>query len=177
MGAGDPLCVPEDVHTITAQSAADYSIPLGADGQGWGSSAARQALLACGCSPEVVTEQWVRNHFRWSVWSCASYARRFPAQWREFWSIENITSRLLYRYEREFVRGERSALKKILEADASPQQLMVLCVAAVFQKDGVTRAEVTDGWYSMASLVDPILAQAIARGRLRVGDKIACCGL
>ncbi|KAJ1964417.1 hypothetical protein GGI12_001434 [Dipsacomyces acuminosporus] len=177
MDKGIDSSLPYDVLTMTASKAAEYCFPLAGSGQGWGFSAARQALLARGCMPGVATEDWVKNHFRWCVWSCASYARRFPARCQEFWTTKSIISRLLYRYEREFVRGERSTLKKVLEADASPQQLMVLCIATISWQDKKTVVEVTDGWYGISALVDPVLEHAIARGRLRVGDKIACCGL
>ncbi|KAJ1953726.1 hypothetical protein EC988_002826, partial [Linderina pennispora] len=176
INTGDTKGIPDDVLGMSADAARIYRFPLGF-GQGWGWFEARQVLLARGCSPSVVTEEWVQNHFRWCVWSCASYARRLPSRLGEFWSVEGIINRLLYRYEREYVRGERSALKRVLEMDSSSQQLMVLCVASISQKDSVTTLEVTDGWYSISAPADSVLSRAVARGRLRVGDKIACAGL
>lgn len=35
------------------------------------------------------------------------------------------------RYEREFNHGHRSAIKRILDGDASPSSMMVLCVSAI----------------------------------------------
>ncbi|KAJ2893437.1 Breast cancer 2, early onset, partial [Coemansia aciculifera] len=78
---------------------------------------------------------------------------------------------------REYVRGERSALKRVLEGDSSSQQLMVLCVASLHYKDNVAQVEVTDGWYGVQAVLDPVLTHAASKGRLRVGDKVACAGL
>ncbi|KAJ1800590.1 hypothetical protein LPJ59_000986 [Coemansia sp. RSA 2399] len=169
--------MPMEILSVTSESARGYVFPLGVAGQFWGASEARQTLVARGCIPSVITETWVRNHYRWSVWSAASYARRFPTRWKEFWSVEAILNRMLYRYEREYTRGGRSALRMIFEGDASAKQLMVLCVASICAKEGSFGVEVTDGWYSIRSSIDPILAQAIRNGRLREGDKIACAGL
>ncbi|KAJ1842913.1 hypothetical protein LPJ73_005651, partial [Coemansia sp. RSA 2703] len=152
--------VPADALAMTATAAASYRFGSGAAAWGWGE--ARQALLARGCSAAGVTEAWVRNHFRWSVWTAASYARRLSGRWRALWSAEAVAGRLLRRYEREHVRGERPALRRVLEGDAAAQQLMVLAV--------------TDGWYGVAATVDAVLAQAVRQGRLRAGDKIACVG-
>ncbi|KAJ2448874.1 hypothetical protein GGF42_004957 [Coemansia sp. RSA 2424] len=162
---------------MSADLAAKYQFPGEATSQAWGAPEARQVMLSRGCVPSAVTESWVLNHFRWCVWSCACYARRLPAQWPSFWSTEGIVTRLLYRYEREYVCGERSALRRVLEGDSSSQQLMVLCIASIHCKDKAVLAEVTDGWYGVRAVLDPILAQAASKGRLRAGDKIACVGL
>ncbi|KAJ2747427.1 hypothetical protein GGI20_000566 [Coemansia sp. BCRC 34301] len=169
--------LPQAVLTMSADLAAQYCFPGTGGNQTWGAPEARSAMLSRGCVPNAVTEGWVLNHYRWCVWSCACYARRLPAQWHSFWSSENIVNRLLYRYEREYVCGERSALKRVLEGDSSSQQLMVLCVASIHCTDNVAQAEVTDGWYGIRAMLDPVLARAASKGRLRVGDKIACAGL
>ncbi|KAJ2161350.1 hypothetical protein GGF46_001528 [Coemansia sp. RSA 552] len=174
--AGQLQDVPRDALAMTSGLAATYGFPLGAPGMRWGVDEARQALLGRGCVPGVVNPSWVRNHFRWAVWSSACYSRRIPSRWHEFWSIDHVLYRLLYRYEREYVRGERSALKQVLEGDAAPQQLMILCVASIESDHADTTIEVTDGWYSIGASVDQALKQAILNGRLRIGDKIACSG-
>ncbi|PIA19457.1 nucleic acid-binding protein, partial [Coemansia reversa NRRL 1564] len=134
-------------------------------------------MLAHGCDPSTTTRAWVQNHFRWIVWTGACFARRIPSRWREFWSIERTLERLLYRHRREIDGSERSALRRIIEKDSAPQQLMVLCVASVEYRGSATLIEVTDGWYSVGAQIDAILAQAIHNGRLRAGDKVACAGV
>ncbi|KAI9500112.1 hypothetical protein BX070DRAFT_237818 [Coemansia spiralis] len=169
--------MPSDILEISADSAKEYCFPEDNSSKSWGVSEARQLLISYGCTPSVVTEQWVQNHYRWIVWTCASYARRLSSKCEYFWSIKGIVDRLLHRYEREYAQGKRSALKMILEGDASPQQLMVLCLASIYPHGDSFRIEVTDGWYGINSTVDTVLAQAIRNGRLRIGDKIVCAGL
>lgn len=73
------------------------------------------------------------------------------------------------RYEREVNQGHRSAIKRILEGDAPPSMLLVLCISAI-RSNCKSRAQVcssmnnesdygegakvelTDGWYG----TDPI---------------------
>lgn len=71
----------------------------------------------------------------------------------------------LCRYEREVNHGHRSAIKRILEGDASPNSMMVLCISAIClnyehklevssfaQGDAenhsaaAAKVELTDGW-------------------------------
>ncbi|KAJ1893314.1 hypothetical protein LPJ66_005829, partial [Kickxella alabastrina] len=167
--------VPGDALAMTAAAAGAYAFAIGTGRWGW--AEARQTLLARGCEPKVMAEAWVRNHFRWSVWAAASYARRLPARWRTLWCVEAVLARLVQRYECEYLRGQRSALRRVLEGDEAAQQLMVLAVAAVDWQGAAPRLEVTDGWYGVAASADPVLVQALRSGRLRVGDKIACVGL
>lgn len=70
----------------------------------------------------------------------------------------------LYRYEREVNYGHRSAIKRILEGDASPSSMLVLCISAIYttcdkknedddslafneaQSHNAPKVELTDGW-------------------------------
>ncbi len=57
------------------------------------------------------------------------------------------------RYEREFGRGHRSVLKKVLEQDEPPQRPMVLCLAEILQPrppTGAPPATVTTSLNGMA---------------------------
>lgn len=64
-----------------------------------------------------------------------------------------------YRYEREVNHGDRSAIKKILEGDASPSSMLVLCISAIrsnyypnietssgAENSSAAKVELTDGW-------------------------------
>lgn len=64
-----------------------------------------------------------------------------------------------HRYEREVNHGHRSAIKRILEGDASPSSMVVLCVSAIrsncdpnmetssrSENNGAVKVELTDGW-------------------------------
>lgn len=67
------------------------------------------------------------------------------------------------RYEREVNHGHRSAIKRILEGDASPSTMLVLCISAIRSNCGskieassvaqdeteshsAAKVELTDGW-------------------------------
>ena len=69
----------------------------------------------------------------------------------------------LHRYEREVNNAHRSAIKRILEGDASPSAMMVLCISAICsncdlenetcsvavigaENNNATKIELTDGW-------------------------------
>ncbi|KAJ2779355.1 hypothetical protein H4R18_004059 [Coemansia javaensis] len=178
LDVGAAESVPRDARAMTAAAAAEYRFAAG-----WGAGEARAALAAAGCDAGAA---WVANHFRWVVWTSACLARRFPTRWRELWSAERVLGRLRHRYAREHEAGARSALRRILEGDAAPQQPVVLCVAAAEAEaepggggggGDAARVELTDGWYGVAAHVDAVLARAVRAGRLRAGDKIACAGL
>lgn len=165
--------------SMTSGLATQYRFQLPGSDITWGYQEARQVLIARGCNSGVLTAEWIQNHYKWVVWSCACYARRLPAQRDAFWSIEAVINRLLYRYEREYACGQRSALRRILEGDSPAQQLMVLCVSEIhsIQSQKGVRVLVTDGWYQVLATVDAVLYKAIRANRLRIGDKIACAGI
>ncbi|KAL2557929.1 Protein BREAST CANCER SUSCEPTIBILITY 2-like protein B [Forsythia ovata] len=93
------------------------------------------------------------------------------------------------RYEREVNHGHRSAIKKILDGDAPPSSIMVLCISSVGDNwdpkigpqsvlsEGddnatVAKIELTDGWYSVKALLDELLSQKLAAGKLFLGQKL-----
>lgn len=68
----------------------------------------------------------------------------------------------MFRYEREVNHGHRSAIKRIVEGDASPSSMLVLCVSAICSNcepktegssvasegnNDKMKLELTDGWY------------------------------
>lgn len=67
----------------------------------------------------------------------------------------------LHRYEREVNHGHRSAIKRILEGDALPSSMLVLCISAIgisskskiespvlsgSDCSNAEKVELTDGW-------------------------------
>ncbi|KAI9152762.1 hypothetical protein LWI28_000709 [Acer negundo] len=99
----------------------------------------------------------------------------------------------LARYEREVNNGHRSAIKRILEGDASPSSLMVLCVSSFHKKcepkigtspvasngaesSNAAKVELTDGWYSVDALLDELLSEHLVAGKLFVGQKLRIWG-
>lgn len=102
------------------------------------------------------------------------------------------------RYEWEYGQAHRPVLRKIAEHDASPSQVMVLCVAAIRSLgtqspakppppaaeatqaqpspatavSGGVVVELTDGWYSLSAALDPMLTALVRQHRIRVGMKL-----
>ena len=105
--------------------------------------------------------RWVSNHYKWIVWKLASLERCYPTRAAgKFLTVDNVFEELKYRwddsmlsiyrfqlyghisfctwnfmdfrYDREVNHGHRSAIKKILEGNASPSLMMVLCISAIY---------------------------------------------
>ena len=114
------------------------------------------------------TEEWVKNHYRFSVWKYASYERRLSSCSGIF-SISRILEDLKRRWYIENEKGMRSIIKRIQDGDELPSRRMVLCIGEV----NYNRLELTDGWYSIHAIVpthdDKILKQ------FKSGTKVNIC--
>ncbi|KAI3474242.1 hypothetical protein Pfo_029030 [Paulownia fortunei] len=151
-------------------------------------------LSQSGASIQYLTKEWVSNHYKWIVWKLASYERCYPAKFAgKLLTVSNVLEELRYRYERELNHGHRSSIKKILDGDAPPSSMMVLCISSVgenhdpkfgnqsvsLEEDGNDRAskiELTDGWYSVKALLDELLSHKLASGKLFLGQKLRIWG-
>ncbi|KAI3474376.1 hypothetical protein Pfo_029237 [Paulownia fortunei] len=151
-------------------------------------------LSQSGASIQYLTKEWVSNHYKWIVWKLASYERCNPAKFAgKLLTVSNVLEELRYRYEREVNHGHRSLIKKILDGDAPPSSMMVLCISSVvenhdpkfgyqsvsLEEDGNDRAskiELTDGWYSVKALLDELLSHKLASGKLFLGQKLRIWG-
>ncbi|KAK8665667.1 hypothetical protein V6N13_005829 [Hibiscus sabdariffa] len=145
-------------------------------------------------NPFPCMSRWVVNHYKWIVWKLACYERCYPSKCAgKFLTIPNVLEELKYRYEREVNHGQRSAIKKILEGDASPSTMLVLCVSKIqssselkmetnlvitngAHNSGNAKVELTDGWYSMSAVLDVLLSNKLAAGKLFVGQKLRIWG-
>ncbi|NWW72470.1 BRCA2 protein, partial [Climacteris rufus] len=146
-----------------------------------------------GVDPNLITEAWVYNHYRWIVWKLAAMEVSFP---REFanrcLTPEMVLLQLKYRYDLEVDRSKRSAIKKIMERDDAAGKTLVLCISKIISlntvvspsssnknvesKKAAAIIEVTDGWYGIRALLDPPLKAFLDRRRLTVGQKIIVHG-
>ncbi|KAG6551190.1 hypothetical protein Mapa_007426 [Marchantia paleacea] len=187
----------KEVLSITADTAETYRIPDG--GTGLSVDEVWIMLKHLGADQRYVSKGWVANHFKWIVWKLASYDRRFPRQKACLLTLSSVLDELRYRYDRE-LNGERSALKRVTERDASAGHTMVLCVSAVRSVRDIEHfyeiwtenrdnaegnkakpppagvIELTDGWYRLNAHVDVPLARRIHSGKLKAGQKIVVCG-
>lgn len=115
----------------------------------YGPGDVRAHLLSAGAIPEVVSDAWVRNHYKWIVWKLALlelYAesqaqirhhcnpdRAAPDELRlgTHLNYEAVKEELSMRYTKEYVEGKRSYLKGVLQRDVPFGVPCVLKVAAV----------------------------------------------
>lgn len=122
-----------------------------------------------------LTLKWVRHHWSLILWKLAAYTYWRPDM--QLWSFAECLRQLRYRYEREFVRKHKSAIKQIQEQLSSSARCMVLCVRQIlfFDEDEGTSLmlELSDGWYCIRAEVDEPMRRAIQAGKLRVGHKLA----
>uniref|UniRef100_A0A2N9G9N3 Tower domain-containing protein n=1 Tax=Fagus sylvatica TaxID=28930 RepID=A0A2N9G9N3_FAGSY len=151
-------------------------------------------LAQFGASMQYASKEWVINHYKWIVWKLACYERCYPAKAAgKFLTMSNVLEELKYRYEREVNNAHRSAIKRILEGDASPSAMMVLCISAICsncdlenetcsvavigaENNNATKVELTDGWYAMDAVLDVPLSNQLAAGKLFVGQKLRIWG-
>uniref|UniRef100_A0A0E0MRS5 Tower domain-containing protein n=1 Tax=Oryza rufipogon TaxID=4529 RepID=A0A0E0MRS5_ORYRU len=167
----------------------------------------QKMLLACGASLTYTTKEWVSNHYKWIVWKLASLERCYPTRAAgKFLKVGNVLEELKYRYDREVNNGHRSAIKKILEGNASPSLMMVLCISAIYscpdlnnskpeddrahtdddnsenkslrpaKRNMSTKIELTDGWYSLDASLDLALLEQLEKRKLFIGQKLRIWG-
>ncbi|TNY21422.1 Rad51-associated protein Brh2 [Rhodotorula diobovata] len=184
--AVEAVGVPREVLDMDSTSGLAYVFPCG---RGVSDAfAALQAVVAARVPEEkdLVTLQWVKNHWKLILWKAASYVRSRPDLLDQWWTFERVLDQLRYRYEREVNRAERSAIKRIQERDSPASLPMVLCVSQIRWDDPpddadtgtlvIVGLELTDGWYRIRTNVDQTLKRACERGKLVVGSKIAISG-
>ncbi|GAV76884.1 BRCA2 domain-containing protein/BRCA-2_OB1 domain-containing protein/BRCA-2_helical domain-containing protein [Cephalotus follicularis] len=151
-------------------------------------------LAQSGASVQYASREWVTNHYKWIVWKLACYERCYPDKSAgKFLTVCNVLEELKYRYEREVNHGHRSAIKRILEGDASPSSMLVLCISAICLNcepkietrptavhlggnSDNAKVELTDGWYSVDAVLDVLLTKQLAAGKLFVGQKLRIWG-
>ncbi|KAI3994358.1 hypothetical protein MKX01_012615 [Papaver californicum] len=156
-----------------------------------GAEGFHQMLVRSGAS--MLNREWVVNHYKWIIWKLACYGRGYPEKGAmEYLTVPNVLDELKYRYEREVNHAHRSAIKRILEGDASAASMMVLCISAIRfnpnqeleaehgtapgeeakKPSGVAKIELTDGWYSVNATLDVALTNLLVAGKLFMGQKL-----
>ena len=135
------------------------------------------ALKSAGCNTDKISSVWIRNHSRWINWKLCSIERRFPRFLaNRFFTYDRVVAHLCSRYRKEIEDGKRSALRQILNHDASAKRMMTLCIAQVLRKEAESAIsfslELTDGWYSVYAEPDRFLTKKIEDGTLCEGTKV-----
>ncbi|XP_043697660.1 protein BREAST CANCER SUSCEPTIBILITY 2 homolog B-like isoform X2 [Telopea speciosissima] len=197
--------VPDQVKFMNADSAEKYMFCDKSGSDVTGREAFHHMLSKSGASTLNASKEWVANHYKWIVWKLACYERCYPVEASgRYLTVSNVIEELKYRYEREVNHGHRSAVKRIVEGDASPASMMVLCISAIrsypepkletrhpmpshedakkisgsnwFENSNVGKVELTDGWYSLDALLDVPLSKQLLAGKLFVGQKLRVWG-
>lgn len=168
----------------------------------------QKMLLESGASLSYATKEWVSNHYKWIVWKLASLERCYPTKAAgKFLTVDNVFEQLKYRYDREVNHGHRSAIKKILEGNASPSLMMILCISAIYScsdqnnntmevskvdtnednndnkslsvsnRNMSASIELTDGWYSLDASLDMALSEQLEKRKLFLGQKLRLWGV
>ncbi|KAF6146912.1 hypothetical protein GIB67_036631 [Kingdonia uniflora] len=193
--------ISDKVRYMIADSAETYIFDDASGLDNIGSESFRLMLAQSGASLQYASTEWVKNHYKWIVWKLACYERGYSAKgtWR-YLTVSNVREELKYRYEREVNHGHRSALRRILEGDASPTSMVVLCISAIrsiphlnlkaecamvphidankfndtnlHENNIIAKIELTDGWYSIDALLDLPLSKQLVAGKLYVGQKL-----
>ncbi|KAJ3092347.1 Breast cancer 2, early onset [Quaeritorhiza haematococci] len=174
--------IPVEIISMTPSKAAEYKFVVNESLSKWDKTSARNDLIASGAKPELATEEWVENHYKWIVWKVAGMARSFPRLFAEYCNPQQVCDQLKYRYEREINRVQRSSLKLIIERDDAPSRFLVLCVSRIFQRESIesptteagTGAD--DGWYKINAQLDKPLADACSQRKVFMGQKLSICG-
>ena len=173
---GLPVCL-----DFSSESSSDESIGSISD--------IKRDLIKQGCDPKLLTVPWISNHKRWIVWKYASYERSFSRfLGGKHLCYGNVVRNLRARFEKEIAKGQRPAIRKILNRDAAASRMMVLAVSKLFRsisppEDSISDAigqaspsylkvELTDGWYSVQAGLDSKLSEFASDGLIKVGTKL-----
>lgn len=139
-------------------------------------------LTSSGCDEKLLSDKWIKNHYRWIVWKLASMERRFPGSLGGcYLTYDRVISQLRKRYEKELKGAIRPPLRKILNTDISANRPIILCVSQWLNQksfssnsDGSVRLELTDGWYSVQATLDQHLSSLVNDGKIDIGAKLVC---
>ncbi|KAL8091353.1 protein BREAST CANCER SUSCEPTIBILITY 2 homolog A-like isoform X1 [Apium graveolens] len=181
--------LPACIRTMNPDRAEQHCFPSECGFNSVGKEAFYLMLMQSGASMKHISETWVSNHYKWIIWKLACYERCYL---QRYLTVSNVMEELKYRYEREVNHGHRSAIKKILEGDAPPSSVLVLCISSVqtnteamsenistshgVDRSTVANVELTDGWYSINAVLDAPLSKKLASGKLFVGQKLKISG-
>lgn len=136
-------------------------------------------LTSIGVDPKLVSEKWIENAYKMILMKLAWLENSFDKfEKYELLSPDTLLLQMKYRYDREIDRGQRPAIKKLVELDDVPCRRMVLRVVDVHKVAAVGyELELSDGWYSIRCTIDASLADAVDRKKIKVGTKlVTSCG-
>ncbi|MBW0484860.1 hypothetical protein O181_024575 [Austropuccinia psidii MF-1] len=186
------LGIPESVVFMTAKTAVVWN--FNALTEPFGAIQALGELLESGSTITRTSPKWVANHWGLIVWKLAGIVRWQPDCLSRVWKPSNVIQQLKYRYQREFVMGHQSIIKRIIEHECPTSLPMCLVIVGIHRRPLPKRLsglnnpntpslgdkyvlELSDGWYKIKATVDPVIERVIKRGGLKVGYKLALSGI
>jgi hypothetical protein len=195
--------VRDSTQNMTFEMAAGFRFDRGATGPEW----FRAELLKDGAvKEELLSLEWVENHYALIVWKLASMERAFPGTLGAVYLTKlQVLKQLQARYAVETGGVHRPIFRKIAERDDVATRYMVVVVTRVIdlgedcpalpaappklaegeEMDEKTAGlilasfatiEVSDGWYVMRAKLDAKLTEHLAMGRIFPGLKLRVCG-
>ncbi len=151
-----------------------------------------------GVEERLISFEWFSNHWEQLVWKLAAMEVSYPRLFaRRCLTPDWLLLQFKYRYDREIDGAQRCALRKICEQDDLASRRIVLCVASIdYEKiesslsetgHGVESGNVTvqadvpcirltDGWYTLPTIIDPPLKHMIKNKKISVGTKLVIFG-
>ncbi|KAL0347518.1 UNVERIFIED_CONTAM: protein BREAST CANCER SUSCEPTIBILITY 2B [Sesamum calycinum] len=154
--------LPEHVKRMNPVAAESYTFQNETSSECIGPEAFYLMLSQSGASLQYMTKEWVSNHYKWIVWKLASYERCYPAKFSgKLLTVTNVLEELWYS-ALHFRCCENHDLE-FADQSASAEEN---------GDDRTSKIELTDGWYSVKALLDELLSQKLASGKLFVGQKL-----
>ena len=142
---------------------------------GRGSADMFVSLVESGFDLLLLKPKWVRNHYKWIVWKLKNIDLCYPDRPHLLCYI-NVLNELKYRAQVEILDARRSCLRLIYERDHLNNACMVLMVSDILPREAEgDMIELSDGWYSMATRIDPYLAELVKNGQIKIGTKLQIC--
>uniref|UniRef100_A0A7S1BKW6 Tower domain-containing protein n=1 Tax=Corethron hystrix TaxID=216773 RepID=A0A7S1BKW6_9STRA len=147
-------------------------------------------LIEQGADQHLLTQMWVKNHYRWIIWKLACTERRYPIFAGVCLTTDNVTRQLMRRHDVELKKNVRPPLRKILNRDITSRRLVVFVVSQIFPNSSNTGAisaskalpqqtlqkvELTDGWYAVMAILDETLSSFVMQEKIIVGTKLTVC--
>jgi breast cancer 2 susceptibility protein len=115
------------------------------------------------------TLKWVKNHYRWIVWTLSSIASRIEGC-LHLWNWQEVLNQLAFRYDQEINLTKVSCLKAIIEQNDTSLRHMVLCISKI--NEAGDYGELTDGWYKIGCQFDTPLSYFAKTQNIFVGMKL-----
>ena len=129
------------------------------------------SLIEKGFDPLLLKPKWVKNHYKWIVWKLRNLDLSYP-KLTPLLTFDNVVKELKYRAQLEILDAKRSSVRLLYERDGPPNAFIILMVSDILP-DGCL--ELTDGWYSIPTTIDILLANLVKEKKIQIGMKLRIC--